>query len=322
MLTIKNISVGDRFRVIKDDSIPFSEALILNGMHISNDDKPKQTVMAGFEFEVTRKYKKVANAENYSFEIKPLDQKLHYEIFARDLTARCERLGPPCADTPIKYVLHELAPQIFCAKFEDAYDLAMTFLRAQEYYESASADFRGKSFSIHDYMRWYAKNQGRGVFTYPKDWGGFNVSSDTINQILKPGFIKDWNYYDDELKAIFLEAKAASTNKSQFYIIGTMKDDARTLRHEIAHGLYFTNLEYRAKMDWATSMNSTQSQAMFAILRSMGYAEVVLRDEAQAYLATGLTSQMENDKAVNNEEVRRVTAFNYAEYSNSIMSEI
>src|SRR3989344_6116167 len=53
------------------------------------------------------------------------------------------------------------------------YQLAATFMRFQEHYESPY--FRKKIFSVEEYMDWYARK--RGNFTYYKDWSGFNIPS-------------------------------------------------------------------------------------------------------------------------------------------------
>ena len=62
-----------------------------------------------------------------------------------------------------------LADGIYLVRFDSQYALASTFLRIQEHYESSR--FRGRVFSLEDYMDWYA---GRfGAFTYYQDWSGF-----------------------------------------------------------------------------------------------------------------------------------------------------
>ena len=78
----------------------------------------------------------------------------------------------------IKYKINEVKPKVFAVVIEDRYDRAMTFLRVQEFYESPNKKFRGKNFSIWDYMKWYSTEYGKG-FTYGTDWSGFNVPLET-----------------------------------------------------------------------------------------------------------------------------------------------
>jgi len=41
-------------------------------------------------------------------------------------------------------------------QFDDEYDLALHFLRAQEFYESPNEKFRGQPFNIWDYIKWHS----------------------------------------------------------------------------------------------------------------------------------------------------------------------
>lgn len=73
----------------------------------------------------------------------------------------------------------EILPHIFHVNFSSQEELASTFLRFQEHFESPS--FKGKIFSLDDYKRWYIKHspngQKTGEFTYYSDWSGFNIPS-------------------------------------------------------------------------------------------------------------------------------------------------
>jgi len=48
----------------------------------------------------------------------------------------------------IKYKLKEIYKGIFLVTIQDEYDLAMTFCRLQEYYESPFKQIRGKTFEM------------------------------------------------------------------------------------------------------------------------------------------------------------------------------
>ena len=69
----------------------------------------------------------------------------------------------------------KLGKNVYQIIVSDSYDRAMLFLRPQEYMECPNPKFRGKSFNIWDYMKWYSIkfNKGKG-FTYGIDWDGFN----------------------------------------------------------------------------------------------------------------------------------------------------
>jgi hypothetical protein len=97
-----------------------------------------------------------------------------------------------------QFKIIEIKPRIFLFEFKDYYNLAMHFLRYQEFYESPSAKFRGKAFSIFEYMNWYQKKYGKGIFSYPKDWIGYNMPESIIRQVKEIGII-DKNYYDNAI---------------------------------------------------------------------------------------------------------------------------
>ena len=69
---------------------------------------------------------------------------------------------------------------IFQVEAESQYDLAMTFIRIQEFYESPFREIRGHDFILEKYMDRYAKEYGN--FTYTTDWNGFNVPGDIVRK--------------------------------------------------------------------------------------------------------------------------------------------
>ena len=97
----------------------------------------------------------------------------------------------------------EIIKNIFHISFSTQHELASTFLRFQEYYESPK--FRGKIFSFYEYKKWYTANSPKGKktgkFTYYKDWGGFNIPS----YVLKPFYQGKFNPLSNKEKK-FLRA--------------------------------------------------------------------------------------------------------------------
>ncbi len=183
------------------------------------------------------------------------------------------------------YSLIEVKPSIFLMKFESAYDLAMHFLRYQEYYESPNEQFRDKAFTIIDFMEWYAKDNGRACFTYPKDWSGYNLPQNVIREVLDLG-IPDYNKYDDEMQTLY---RQIIKTHPKFYLIGACNDDDDTIQHEIAHGLFYTDIQYKKQMTaLVKALDQKKRAGIFKHLGNMGYAEHVYVDECQAYLSTGV----------------------------------
>lgn len=199
----------------------------------------------------------------------------------------------------MKFKLSEVLPQIYHLSFGSAYDLAMHFIRAQEYYESPK--YWRKIFTLVDYMEWYAKEKGKGAFTYPADWSGFNVPSSVLLDLYgKPGTIPDFNRYDDFMR-VLVERLVKDCEGKDFYLIGTSGaghqgdgDEEGVLMHEIAHGLYFVDSAYQNDMKVCMmQMPGDERKAASDALKKMGYHSSTVDDEIHAYASTGLCKPLE-----------------------------
>lgn len=189
----------------------------------------------------------------------------------------------------MKYKIKEIHKGIFLVEFEKQYDLAMTFLRFQEFYESANPKFKGKGFTILEYMDWYSNERPgcNGTFTYPTDWAGFNVPLWVAGGT---GPISDFNIYDQTMKDIINKIEKKHGNLDKKYILGTTKGNAKVLRHEIAHGLYYVYNFYKLDMDRLYSKLPKEVKSKLENeFKKMGYHKSVWKDEAQAYISTGVS---------------------------------
>lgn len=204
------------------------------------------------------------------------------------------------------YKIVEVRDRVFAVIMEDDYARPMTFLRVQEYYESPNPDFRGKHFNIWDYIEWYSR-QKKDVFTYAFDWGGFNIPLPIAWECYegkekepKKGYngvrsLPDtWkSKWDETMKDIVWEVQSKMFNKKSrrdmnAYIIGAKDTENSTFQHEVAHGLYYTNKEYKELMDEITEAIPLDTYLKFRNnLLKMGYTESVVNDEIQAYLSWG-----------------------------------
>lgn len=181
------------------------------------------------------------------------------------------------------FTLKEIKPKIFLLTFTDHYDMCMYFLRYQEYYESASPKFRGKSFEILDFMKWYSAKYGKGAFTYPIDWAGFNFPGHTIKEVWDKG-ITDKNIYDYEMKEVYKICQESAGDK--FYIIGVVKGNG-ALEHEIAHGFFYLNPDFKKEMvKLVSQLDKGLRKSFNSFLSKIGYTPKVYMDETQANLAT------------------------------------
>ncbi len=204
--------------------------------------------------------------------------------------------------------IREILPHIYHLHFESAYDLAMHFVRFQEYYESPK--FHRKIFTLVDYMEWYASAQGKGAFTYPTDWSGFNVPSWVLKQVRKAD-IPDLNKYDRRMFT-FIDWVEEKEFPGPYYFIGTSaegykgdENEEDVLDHEIAHALYTVNPGYKSGVarlfgEWnqgdpsgVPKHNGSELDCARDVLTGMGYHETTIDDEIHAYCATGLCDELE-----------------------------
>jgi hypothetical protein len=198
----------------------------------------------------------------------------------------------------VKGKIKEVKPRIYCVQVDDDYDRAMLFCRYQEFYESQYKKFRGKPFTWMEYMRYYKNAWKKRTFTYPDDWAGYNIPSNSL-QKSHGMFCKDTEY-DTIMNDIYWYCAKDSIEKNDgtrcnWYLIGASSKDLRTLDHEIAHGLYFTNLEYKKEVTkLIKSIKPTHYEKLKKKLIKMGYVndKKIIDDEINAFMSTGLYNGM------------------------------
>jgi len=189
----------------------------------------------------------------------------------------------------IKHYIKEVTPDIFAVVIKNKYDRAMLFCRAQEYYESPSPKFRGKQFSIWDYMKWYHERYGRG-FSYANDWSGFNIPLKIITQCYNK--LGKFEIPYDKIAYDIIVKINRNCVFADGYVIGCGDTKGDTFKHEVCHGLYYTDKKYKKKMDALTKGLPKQIYNTFKKnILEMGYTTKVVDDEIQAYLQYGYENE-------------------------------
>ena len=203
----------------------------------------------------------------------------------------------------INYKIHELIPNVFALEIPDGYNRGMLFLRSQEFYESPFDEFRGKHFDVFHYMDHYRKWKGVDYFSYPDDWAGYNIPGEIIENAIKP--ILDANNgifptpYDFIMLNIIKSIRSKIKEDSKWYLIGVGSLNGRTVKHEIAHALFYISKEYKEKMcELVLSLPRGIFEKMEENLKYLGYTDAVIVDEIQAYMSTGLTYDMEKIRGI------------------------
>lgn len=175
---------------------------------------------------------------------------------------------------PTRVTKTRIADAIFLVRFPTQYQLAATFLRFQEHFESRY--FRGRVFSLEAFMDWYAAEFGG--FTYYQDWAGFNIPSTA----LAPFYAGDFDpLLEKEQRLLALFAR----ERQPYYIIGiTRAASSSDLQHELGHALFFTVPAYADAV--RAAMRGHNTKPIERRLLKMGYHPSVLQDEVHAYLLT------------------------------------
>lgn len=189
----------------------------------------------------------------------------------------------------IELSIHRITSLIFAVVVPDDYDRSMLFLRVQEYSDSPNKKFRGQSFDLFDFMKWYSKNSDTGDFTYAEDWAGFNVPYQTSIDCYKKLPAKWINEYDLEFLRVLktIAQQIGSLECENAYIIGVDSLKSWTFHHEMYHAKYYTDKLYRK--DANNALKQIPKQIYHRLRRNLielGYADTtfVIHNEMQGYL--------------------------------------
>jgi len=170
----------------------------------------------------------------------------------------------------------------------------MSFVRMQEFYESPK--FKGKYFTLEEFIDYWANNWGGGYFDYLSRWHGFNLPSNVIEAWKDVFSLRDDGSFRDKeiaiLNSIQKAVKKEKLGDSKYYVIGVHKESSLASRqeiieHELAHAFYYLYPEYKRMVK---KMLKEVPKKMFRkakkTLLDLGYGANVLEDEMQAYFST------------------------------------
>jgi hypothetical protein len=195
--------------------------------------------------------------------------------------------------------LFEMYPKIFAVVIKDDRLRARVFMRYQEFYESDSDTFRGKGFKWKDFVKFYKEKTKNKIFTYHKDWAGYNIPCNSIESCI--ALIPDLNFYDLIMFSVIDTIKNI-VGDDDYYLIGIDQsngEDPSLIYHEVAHGLWFSSPEYKyLQKNNIEDMNPSVRDQLSKKISGMGYGQNVIDDEIQAYLSTGVGDNMRRIKDI------------------------
>ena len=170
----------------------------------------------------------------------------------------------------------EIYNKIYHVELGSAKELALTFLRFQEYHESPK--FKDRIFSLKKFKKWYSDKNGQ--FSYHSDYSGFNIPSWVLTLFFNGNF-NPLSNREKKFLSIFKKHR-----NQKFYIIGTLKNESKeTLKHELAHALFYTNSNYRKEV---LAIIKTKNLAPIKnFLKKSDYHPSVYLDECHAYILDG-----------------------------------
>jgi len=188
-------------------------------------------------------------------------------------------------------------PHVYVLTFKTRYELCMSFVRLQEFYESPK--FRGKYFTLEEFMDYWAREFGNGAFDYTALWNGFNLPGKVIEKweylfCSEERLIRDLirDKEDVLIRKIWEMIESEDTEYENIYVIGVHGKGSKsrrdeTIEHESAHAFYTLYPEYKKSCnELLKKVPKGKYQKALDKLTKKGYCKSVIKDELQAYYST------------------------------------
>lgn len=184
----------------------------------------------------------------------------------------------------IKIVEH--APGIIELKFKTDYDMHLGLMRFSDFYEGSK--LKGQFFDHETFFRTWLEEYGN--FDMFETICGYNLTDRDIRkffQIFQEDALWDIEKQVKRILAPYLKSK------EKFCILSCNAGDHITLNHELAHGYYYLDKEYKNQMDEdVKALSPAVWRRVRAGLKELGYIDQVLMDEAQAFLSTSTMADL------------------------------
>lgn len=196
------------------------------------------------------------------------------------------------------YSLYKYAESIYLIESIDNVDLGMLFLRVQETMDHPK--YRNTHFDLIEFVYNYQK-ENKNVFDYCKTFVGYNITSRLIEFVYINGFQR--NMFDLQMEEIYKTIRSKQRkgeDQKPFFLMGILKGDKNTLKHELHHAFFDIDRLYRKNMLTLVKELRTQFPAKYKEvvkdLKKLNYAPGVMKDEIAAYLSTDVRNTWKVDK--------------------------
>ena len=161
--------------------------------------------------------------------------------------------------------------------FPNQKELTMTLCRPQEFYESNNSRLRNRIFTYEQFIDQHTYKDG--CFDYFSYWGGFNLPGHVLEDF--------FDVFELTPREALVRKITKRYKRKPYYVIGTLCKDTETTLHETLHAYYYLDPVYKQQVDvLVRSMDKTLRSELTKKLKDMGYANHVITDEINAYMAS------------------------------------
>ena len=195
------------------------------------------------------------------------------------------------------YKIKQIMPSLYHFEFKRKHDLFLSVMKCQEFYECQDKKIKGKKFTLEDVIVAYSNLNEHGDFSYFQDFSAFNFPDVAVKKYLKLNsdtLLEREKIVLGHMMKLIGEDDLTPTPKVYFIATYTNEnpDSKKDVKHEIAHGLYYTQSMYRRVMDELLWSKRELLEKIYIKLHDMMYCDDVLPDEAQAYLSTSTLKEL------------------------------
>ncbi len=169
----------------------------------------------------------------------------------------------------------KISDRIIHIEFETIKEMTLTMFRFSEFSEGKKG-IKGKKFTPDEFIDLYSDDEGNiNYFAY---WDGFNISISVIREF-------ELLFPVGEISKRERRIIKALGDLKDGYLITTLKDDEITLKHELAHALWYENVEYRNECTEVISLIPKTVYKKFSdCLKAVDYIDEIVDTEINSYL--------------------------------------
>jgi hypothetical protein len=187
------------------------------------------------------------------------------------------------------FEIKEIRKHIYHLEYVNKFDLFLSLMRCQEFYEANNKNIKNKKFSFEDLIVVYSE-MNKGEFTYFSDYSAFNFPGRYLKNFIEL-FRDDFLVREKKtIDSILTYNDSNQINMEDAYYIATYKknnyNQERDIRHETAHAFFNIIKNYKKKMTSLIKKNKRLYDKCRIHLKELKYDDSVLADEMQSYLST------------------------------------